>query len=113
MFSWLLRGLCGCGKAPGRRSGPGALPGAGLCQPGAAVEQVDVGGSAGEEELALCFPDAAHGELAQAGTFFQVGEAALGDGGAVAVQVAALAGGQVVVHLVAGVVVVAAGAVGA
>src|SRR6202044_752315 len=46
-----------------------------------------------------------------ADAFFQVGEAAPGEGGAVAVKVAALAGGQVVGHLVAGVVVAAGGAV--
>lgn len=84
-----------------------------LCQPdAAAVAEVDVEGGAREEEFALCFFYAAHGELAQAGAFLEAGESALGDGRAVAVEVRALPGGEVVVHLVAGVVVVAVRAVG-
>ena len=41
----------------------------------------------GQEQLALGLLDAAHGELAQAGAFLEVGEAALGDGGPVGVEV--------------------------
>jgi hypothetical protein len=54
---------------------------AGLCGADAAAPaEVDVAGQHGQEKLALGLGQAAQGELAQAGAFFQVGEAALGDG---------------------------------
>src|SRR5262245_31356355 len=100
--------------SPGRVSGPGLLsfgglrawPGSCRARAGAAAErEADVGGEGGEVELALRLDDAAHGETAQPRAFLQVGEPALGQRGTAAVEAGALAGAQVVVHLVAGVIV--------
>ena len=72
-----------------------------------AVEQHQVADGRGHGELGLGEGQAAHGELAEPDSVLEEAEPALGQGRAAPVDVAALPGGQVIGHLVAGVLMLA------